>query len=344
MNSPKWMLRVKASPNIALIKYWGKADSRLNLPLNASLSLGLGDLFTELEIESDVQDRLTSDQCVVTESATHGFESYLHRVRQRFPQIPRVHVHSRSNFPMSCGIASSASFYAALAKALMVLADEGSPSVLGQMARWGSGSATRSVPEGAWVGWLPGTDETSYGFALDYLALPSTWEDVMLVYDLTPKALPSRLGHRMMEDSPIREARQARADLRYVYACRFLGQEHYAEFLDCILEETLDFVALLRTHLLQPYLSQEAWSALKWLAKYRVTHSVQGAWCVTVDAGSTLHVIGDRAAVSRAVEALPFKPVLILHSKVVSEGAQVISETSRSLSSSVRPGSTMAGL
>ena len=31
----------KCSPNIALIKYWGKLDDEFNLPLNSSVSLTL---------------------------------------------------------------------------------------------------------------------------------------------------------------------------------------------------------------------------------------------------------------------------------------------------------------
>lgn len=35
----------KTTPNIALVKYWGKRDAELNLPVNSSLSLTLADVF-----------------------------------------------------------------------------------------------------------------------------------------------------------------------------------------------------------------------------------------------------------------------------------------------------------
>lgn len=39
-----------APSNIALCKYWGKRDATLNLPVNSSLSVSLGDLGTRTEI------------------------------------------------------------------------------------------------------------------------------------------------------------------------------------------------------------------------------------------------------------------------------------------------------
>ena len=47
-----------APANIALVKYWGKRDSKLNLPVTDSLSIDLGSLGTETTIEHspDEQD------------------------------------------------------------------------------------------------------------------------------------------------------------------------------------------------------------------------------------------------------------------------------------------------
>ena len=46
----------EARSNIALVKYWGKRDSTLNLPAAGSLSLTLDGLVSRTEVEWD--DRL----------------------------------------------------------------------------------------------------------------------------------------------------------------------------------------------------------------------------------------------------------------------------------------------
>ena len=43
----------RAQPNIALVKYWGKRDAALNLPAVGSLSVTLGNLYTETTVTLD---------------------------------------------------------------------------------------------------------------------------------------------------------------------------------------------------------------------------------------------------------------------------------------------------
>lgn len=40
----------RAHTNIALIKYWGKADEQLRLPLMSSLSMTLDEFYTDTQI------------------------------------------------------------------------------------------------------------------------------------------------------------------------------------------------------------------------------------------------------------------------------------------------------
>ncbi len=50
------IIRYRVAPNIALIKYWGKFDEDLILPLNSNISVTLdaADIYTETIVEIDL--------------------------------------------------------------------------------------------------------------------------------------------------------------------------------------------------------------------------------------------------------------------------------------------------
>ena len=136
----------RACANIALVKYWGKRDSALNLPATGSLSLTLDALTTETTVEFDpalAADTLELDGVAVDVRRIAGF---LDRVRLRAGLATFARVVSRNNFPTASGLASSASGFAALAlaasRAAKLQLDDQSLSAL---ARHGSGSAARSI-------------------------------------------------------------------------------------------------------------------------------------------------------------------------------------------------------
>ena len=43
----------RAHTNIALVKYWGKADEELIIPMNGSVSLTLDHFYTDTTVEFD---------------------------------------------------------------------------------------------------------------------------------------------------------------------------------------------------------------------------------------------------------------------------------------------------
>jgi diphosphomevalonate decarboxylase len=148
----------QAQPNIALVKYWGKRDAALNLPVVGSLSITLDSLWTRTAVQFDpalAQDRF--DLNGKADPAESGrVSACLDLLRQRAGVAWRASVSSRNNFPTAAGLASSASGFAALvgaaAQALGLRLDDAEKSAL---ARRGSGSAARSI-FGGYVEWARG--------------------------------------------------------------------------------------------------------------------------------------------------------------------------------------------
>jgi diphosphomevalonate decarboxylase len=139
----------EARTNIALVKYWGKRDARLNLPAVGSLSLTLAGLSTRTEVRFDPAlpaDTLSLNGVEDTSAARDKVSRFLELVRRAARVEARARVVSANNFPTAAGLASSASAFAALAlaatRAVGLTLDGRALSVL---ARQGSGSAARSI-------------------------------------------------------------------------------------------------------------------------------------------------------------------------------------------------------
>ncbi len=147
-----------APSNIALCKYWGKRDTSLNLPVNSSLSISLGNLGTQTEISvCEGVDRvfLNGKMQDPSTSFSQRISSFLDLFR---PMLGHggFEVRTENNIPTAAGLASSASGFAALVLALDDLAGWGlDRQKLSMLARLGSGSASRSVYDG-FVQWYAG--------------------------------------------------------------------------------------------------------------------------------------------------------------------------------------------
>lgn len=139
---PSNVVTARAHPNIALIKYWGKADGPDNVPAVPSLSVTLDTLVTETSVE-----RADRDAFVLNGETRQDpkLASFLARLRQS-QELPPLRVQSSNNFPTAAGLASSASGFAALVTALnAACALDWTDTELSFWARVGSGSAPRSL-------------------------------------------------------------------------------------------------------------------------------------------------------------------------------------------------------
>lgn len=172
-----------APVNIAVIKYWGKRDTKLILPTNSSLSVTLSQDHLRSTTTSRASPSFEKDQLWLNgkdDEIKPGGRlatciSEMRRLRKELvedvdPKADKIsafklHIASYNNFPTAAGLASSASGLAALVSSLACLyglTDFSSPnaltsaSTLSLISRQGSGSACRSL-FGGYVAWQQGS-------------------------------------------------------------------------------------------------------------------------------------------------------------------------------------------
>ncbi|MEL6366341.1 MAG: diphosphomevalonate decarboxylase [Pseudomonadota bacterium] len=180
-----------AHPNIALVKYWGKADTGRNLPATGSLSLTLGALQTHTTVARGASDTLT----VNGDSRPEMAERLFRFLDSAFPDRPALSIDTQNDFPTAAGLASSASGFAAVVCAVDGLLQSGhSEHRLAQLAGGGSGSAARSLYGGIVRLDAPATENDD--IRLRPLAEPADWplEVLVAVIDEGPKAVGSTEG------------------------------------------------------------------------------------------------------------------------------------------------------
>jgi len=295
MNDKKALAR--AHPNIALIKYWGNRDEKLRLPVNGSLSMNLGSLYTQtfIEFSPDLRaDSLSINHHLIGGSNLKRVVEFLDILRQKSGVRHFANVSSINNFPTSAGIASSAAAFAALAlagsAALDLPMDEAS---LSRLARRGSGSACRSIP-GGFVEWRAGTtDEDSYAVSI---AKPEHWEliDCIAVVEAGPKTTGSTEGHALAPTSPLQNARVMDAPRR-LDLCRQALLKHDFEALALIVELDSNLMhAVMMTS--TPPLFYWSPASLELMKSIPIMRQAGLPVCYTLDAGPNVHVICQASA------------------------------------------------
>lgn len=196
-------ITARAHTNIALVKYWGKKNQDLIIPMNGSLSLTLDHYYTDTTVQFD--DQLKHDVFVLDGHLQENAKviRFMNIMREKYNINQFAHIESINHVPSTAGLASSASAFAALAAAASQSAGLNlSRKELSKLARRGSGSASRSI-YGGFVEWIQGTsDDTSYAVPIEENL---NWDIGMLVavVNSQEKKISSSTGmQNVVETSP----------------------------------------------------------------------------------------------------------------------------------------------
>ncbi|HYK93054.1 MAG TPA: diphosphomevalonate decarboxylase [Thermoplasmata archaeon] len=241
-----------AAPNIALIKYWGMRDPGLGLPTNSSVSVTLDRLRSRTSVRFDA--RLPEDSFSLNGVEPGGapllaVTRFLDRVRRMAGTDASAEVISSNNFQTASGLASSASGFAALAGAASVAAGlHLSPRALSQLARFGSGSASRSV-FGGFVEWRAGRRPDGRDCYAMPLFGPTHWPQlvdvVALVAGAPEKAVRSADAMQSsVANSPLYRDRQLGLPERIRRVRAALRTRNAARLFGLIMEECDEFRAV----------------------------------------------------------------------------------------------------
>lgn len=188
-----------ANANIALVKYWGKRNNDLILPLNSSISMTCDGLHTKTTVEfSGDYDK---DSITINDEELKKDEkdvlAHVERIRKLAGIREKARIVSESNFPVAAGLASSASGLAALTVAASAAAGLNlTEKDLTILARMGSGSASRSICEG-FAQWHKGGKKDGSDSYAESIAPQAHWPEFRMIACIVSeakKAVSSRAG------------------------------------------------------------------------------------------------------------------------------------------------------
>ena len=290
--------RGAAPSNIALIKYMGKTEQQGNRPTNSSLSYTLEHLRTHVELEllsqTDGEDRwepLTGEgltEIHLSQKGRERFLKHLGRVKEAWNFNGSFLVRSANDFPSDCGLASSASSFAALTKVAALALNElceikiDDRRRLADLSRQGSGSSCRSFfsPWSLWS--ATGADSVELPFH-DLI------HQVVIVEDAR-KAVSSSEAHVRVASSLLFEGRPQRAEQRLQSLLETLKSRDWKEAMEICWAEFWDMHALFETA--RPSFGYMTPASLE------VVNFAKELWLetgdgplVTMDAGANVHLL-----------------------------------------------------
>ncbi|NXV33766.1 MVD1 decarboxylase, partial [Rissa tridactyla] len=257
------MVTCTAPVNIAVIKYWGKRDNDLILPINSSLSVTLHQDQLKTTTTAAASRDFAEDRLWLNgEEADVGhprLQACLREVRRLARKrrggsaedvAPlnlsyKIHIATENNFPTAAGLASSAAGYACLVSALARL--YGVEGELSEVARRGSGSACRSML-GGFVQWQRGERPDGRDSLAQQVAPETHWPELrvlVLVVSGEKKQVGSTAGMQTSVDtSPLLKHRaEAVVPERLALMMRHIHERDFEGFGQLTMKDSNQFHA-----------------------------------------------------------------------------------------------------
>lgn len=300
------MWEASAPSNIALIKYMGKksfssavsCSTTVNVALNPSLSWTLDHLrsFVQLELISgtdaavDVWESHPQWLLQMSAAGQQKYLAHLQRIKKVFAaENYFFKVRSGNNFPADCGIASSASSFAALtlvaSQALSQLTKKPCPSVeqLAELSRQGSGSSCRSFFSG-FVTW------EEHG--VRQLVTDTKLYHQVIIVSGDKKQVSSSQAHQRVQSSLLMKQREERVQARFssLYEQLQTGSPDWNKLFELSWSEFWDMHALFETSVPSfGYMTSKSLEILDAARKYWQQN--EDGPLVTMDAGPNVHLL-----------------------------------------------------
>ncbi|WP_413587336.1 diphosphomevalonate decarboxylase [Bdellovibrio sp. HCB274] len=299
---------VSAPSNIALIKYMGKIEGSGNKPTNASLSYTLENLrtfvrLTEIDGGADLWKPLIREDLEkidLSEKGQQRFLKHLANLKDKWGVQKNFLVESANNFPSDCGLASSASSFAALTLAAAEMFQKINPQpwgadkkTLSELSRQGSGSSCRSLFS-PWALW-----QQEYAQPMN---LPlADMHHICVVVEDSKKEVSSSEAHKLVTTSPRFEGRVERAEIRLRDLSMALQNDDWHMARQIVWDEFIDMHRLFETS--QPAFGYMTEASKQVLAE---CESLWNRWqdgpLVTMDAGANVHMLFRHDQIKRFAE------------------------------------------
>lgn len=292
-------IEASAPSNIALIKYMGKTEVLGNRPTNSSFSYCLENLRTFVRIQRDPS--LTVDEwspylrsdlrpIQLSEKGLTKFLNHFQFLKREFKLEGFYRIESANNFPSDCGLASSASSYAALTQAaheaMLQTPHAGRmayrPKELAKLSQKGSGSSCRSF----FSPWSLWHSDGAESIQIPYVQL----KHIVLLCDESVKSVSSSEAHVRVLTSDLFKGRVERAEGRLQQLINSLRGQNWKQSFEICWNEFWDMHTLFHTSV--PAFMYMNENSIKALSALHNTWMRNGDGpLITMDAGSNIHLL-----------------------------------------------------